>query len=128
MPTDYDYVLFFYGPYSEGLKSDLGLLEVLELVQEEEHPSTHGTPYFTISARPEATLPELKPFLPHIALMEKTDPVALELAATYDTFRELGSDHEEAMVRLRRKKQEKCTPENVRGALGLLGNLGLPNN
>jgi uncharacterized protein YwgA len=128
LPTDYDYVLFFYGPYSEGLKSDLGLLEVLELVEETEHPSTHGSPYFTISAKAEAELPELKPFLPQIKLMEEADAVALELAATYDTFRELGSDHDEAMVRLHRKKQEKCTQQCVREALSLLGTLGLPNN
>ena len=128
LPTDYDYVLFFYGPYSEGLKSDLGLLEVLGFVQEEEHQSTHGMPYFTIIAKPEAELPDLAPFLPKIRLMENTETVALELAATYDSFRELGSDHEAAMVRLRRKKQEKCTPENIQGALTLLGTLGLPNN
>src|SRR5580658_7191699 len=61
LPTDYDYQLFFYGPYSEGLKSDLGLLEVLDLVQEEERPSSaHGTTYFTINAKPEADLSELK--------------------------------------------------------------------
>jgi uncharacterized protein YwgA len=128
LPTDYDYVLFFYGPYSEGVKSDLGLLEVLNLVQEEEHHSSHGTPYYTISAKPEAKLPELEPFLPQIKLMEQSDAVALELAATYDTFRELGSNHEEALVRLQRKKQEKCTPQNVREALALIGQLGLQNN
>lgn len=125
LPTDYDYVLFFYGPYSEGLKSDLGLLEVLDLVQEDEHESNSGAPYFTIRAKPEADLPQLEPFLPQIRLMETTETVALELAATYDSFRELGSDHQEAMQRLQRKKREKCTPENLAKALSLLEALGL---
>jgi uncharacterized protein len=128
LPTDYDYVVFFYGPYSEGVKSDLGLLEVLGLIEEEEHTSATGNLYFTINAKPGASLPELEPFLPQIRLMENTEQVALELAATYDAFREMGSDHEEAMVRLRRKKREKCSPENVQAALDLLGRLGLENN
>lgn len=128
LPTDYDYVLFFYGPYSEGLRSDLRLLQVLELVQEEEHLSTHGSSYYTMSARPETVLPELNSFLPQIKLMEATDAVALELAATYDTFRELGSNHVEGMARMHRKKPEKCTPQNVQAALALVGKLGLPNN
>src|SRR4051794_2150515 len=60
LPTDYDYVLFFYGPYSEGVKSDLGLLEVLGLVQEKESSSSSGNPCYTIRARPEAKLDALK--------------------------------------------------------------------
>ncbi len=129
LPTDYDFVLFFYGPYSEGIKADLGLLEVLGLVEEKEHPSTHGSnPYYTIQAKPEAVLPEMARFQPQIDLMASTGAVALELAATYDAFRETGSDHTDAMVRLRRKKQEKCTDSNVTDALALLGKLGLANN
>jgi uncharacterized protein YwgA len=128
LPTDYDFVLFFYGPYSEGIMADLGLLEVLGLVVEEEHPSTHGgTPYYTIQAKPEAVLSEVGRFHDQINMMAATNAVALELAATYDAFRETGSDHNDAMTRLRRKKGEKCTPPHVDEALSLLGNLGLAN-
>jgi len=128
LPTDYHYVSFFYGPYSEGLKSDLGLLEVLDLVEEEEHQSGNGMSYFTISAKPEADLPQLESFLPQIGLMEATEAVPLELAATYDSFREQGSAHQEALNRLIRKKPEKCEPKNLEQAMSLLGALGLPNS
>jgi len=84
---------FFYGPYSEGLRSDLGLLEVLGLIDETESLSANGSSYFTVTARPEARLSALDPFADQIKIMESSEAVALELAATYDTFRELGSDH-----------------------------------
>jgi uncharacterized protein YwgA len=128
LPTDYDYVLFFYGPYSEGVKSDLGLLGVLELVEEEEHANPNGNTWYTIRARTEVDLAALRPYLPKLKKLEQSDAVPLELAATYDMFRELGSDHTEALARLRRKKAEKCTKSNVAQALSLLGSLGLPNN
>jgi hypothetical protein len=47
------------------------------------------------------------------------------LAATYDAFREAGSDHEEAIKRLRRKKGSKCDNGNQEKALELLVALGL---
>ena len=35
VPTKYSYTLHFYGPYSEGLHAEIGLLESLGLVEEE---------------------------------------------------------------------------------------------
>jgi uncharacterized protein YwgA len=126
-PTDYSFVLFFYGPYSEGIKSDLGLLEVLGLVSEKQQFSVDGTPYYIISATEQADLgDQIKPFLPQIKLMENTELVPLELAATYDSFRETGSDHEQALARLHRKKGPKCSDENLRKSFELLKELNLP--
>jgi hypothetical protein len=58
--------------------------------------------------------------------MEKADAVSLELAATYDAFRAMGSDHHDALKRLRRKKGSKCANGNEAKALGLLRELNLP--
>jgi len=33
LPTDYDYMLHFYGPYSHGLQAEIGLLEHLGLIE-----------------------------------------------------------------------------------------------
>lgn len=122
-PTDY---LFSHG-YSEGIKSDLGLLEVLGLVREKQECSWDGTPYYVISATEQADLDEIKGFLPQIKLMENADLVPLELAVAYDSFRETGSGHEDALVRLRlrRKKGAKCSEDNLNKSFQLLKELNL---
>jgi uncharacterized protein YwgA len=126
LPTDYLYTMFFYGPYSEGLFADVGLLEQLGLITEQEHAGGDGcSPYFVLEAKPEAVMPEAARWQPPIDLMERADLVVLELAATYDAFREMGSDHAEAMKRLRHKKASKHTPDREARALELLGRLGL---
>jgi uncharacterized protein YwgA len=127
LPTDYDYMTYFFGPYSSGVQSDIGLLERLGAITEEERVSKDGSPYYVITAKAEMELPDLKHFKKHINLMEKADPVVLELAATYDSFREMGSDHEDAVERLRRKKGAKCKGGRQKQALDLLKKLGLPS-
>ncbi len=47
-----------------------------------------------------------------IDVMQDADPVVLDLAATYDMFRTMKSDHEDAMAWLRRKKGSKCANGN----------------
>jgi uncharacterized protein YwgA len=126
LPTDYLFTIFFYGPYSEGLFTEIRLLEQLGLITEKEHMSVEGAaPYFVLQATPEALMPELGPWQSAIDTMEQADLVVLELAATYDAFREMGSDHDEAVRRLRHKKASKCTPECETKALELLARLGL---
>jgi len=127
LPTDFRYTIFFYGPYSEGLHSEIGLLDRFGLVSEEAKTAQDGTTYYILSATPEADLLELEPFRNHIAEMEKADPVVLELAATYDAFREMGLNHEKALERLRRKKGNKCANGNEEAALELLRKLELPS-
>lgn len=125
-PTEYSYTLHFYGPYSEGLHAEIALLKGLGLLTEESFTNSDGTPYYVLRATPEAVRPEIQPYQKYINLMEAADPVALELAATYDMFIHMGSDHDEAVVRLNRKKPSKCVGENVEHALKLLKQLGLP--
>jgi hypothetical protein len=59
--------------------------------------------------------------------MEREDLVVLELAATYDAYRETGSDHADALHRLRQKKGAKSTDDREARALDLLRELGLPS-
>ena len=127
-PTEYSYTLFFYGPYSEGLQADIGFLQAFGLVTEEERSSQQGDRYFVLTASPDAVMPETEPFRRYIELMQDADPVVLELAATYDMFRTMKSDHEDAMMRLRRKKGSKCDNGSDLRALELLRKLGLPSS
>ncbi len=57
--------------------------------------------------------------------MDAADAVVLELAATYDMFRGMGSDHKEAVHAFAEKKV-KCEAGNEAAALQLLQTLGLP--
>jgi len=126
-PTEYMYTIFFYGPYSEGLNADVRLLESLGLVTEEKrHPQQGETDYYIFCASPEAMMPEISQYQKPIDLMQAADAVVLELAATYDAFRTMGSDHEDALRRLRRKKGGKCENGNEAKALELLQKLDLP--
>ncbi len=128
VPMDYDYMIHFYGPYSEGLQSDIGLLEQLGLLEENERQGKGG-PYFILQAtddvRKLADADEVAQFQPAIDIMSGTDAVILELAATYDAFRELGDDHDKATMRVRRKKGPKCDEGRLALAMTLLGKLGL---
>jgi len=124
-PTTYGYMIYFYGPYSEDLHAGLRLLESFGLVSEEEHLAQDGTTYHTITATEDAELPEIDEYRPLIDQLAKMDPIVLELAATYDAFRELGCDHEQALRRLRRKKGTKCGEGRDRQALELLNSIAL---
>ena len=124
-PTDYTYTIHFYGPYSEGLQAEIGLLEAFGLVNEDLRSARDGTPYYVLRAAPEAAMPEVAPYQPAIDVMSNAAPVVLELAATYDSFRETGSNHDEAIRRLRRKKGSKCDEGNQEKALKLLEALDL---
>ena len=127
LPTDYGYTIFFYGPYSEGLHADIGLLKHFGLIEEEERKGQDGSTYYIISATEESALPrDIGPFQRWIDKLQASDATVLELAATYDSFRGMGTDHDEAIVRLRRKKGTKCDGGNEEAALRLLRDLDLP--
>jgi uncharacterized protein YwgA len=127
LPTDYLFSMFFYGPYSEGLFTDIGLLEQLGLITEQAFSTQEGAaPYFVLTARPEAVHAEIDAWSDAIDRMEQADLVVLELAATYDAFREMGSDHVEAQARLKHKKASKWSEERQVRALDLLRHLALP--
>lgn len=124
-PTDYSYTIHFYGPYSESLQFDIGLLESFGLVEESAKLSAEGNPYYLLRAKKSENLPAIDKFGVYIGILSEAPPVVLELAATYDAFRESGSDHDDALQRLRRKKGSKCADGNEEQSLDLLVTLGL---
>ena len=123
-PLDYDYTMHFYGPYSEGVQADIGLLEKLGLVEERECLSQDGGSGYLLQANDAAQAyadrDEVQEYQEAINNMSRATPIVLELAATYDAFREMGSDRGEALDRLRRKKGRKCDEGRVEKALELL--------
>lgn len=127
-PTDYSYLIHFYGPYSEGLLSDIGLLESIGLVDESDAVSVADqNQYYIIRASPDAELSEIESFRDEIDKLAAASTVVLELAATYNAYRDAGADHDDAIRRVMRKKGDKCDGGNLEEALSLLGNLGLEN-
>ena len=125
LPTDYDYTLFFYGPYSESVHFDLTLLKSMRAVDEQREILWDGNPSYHIMACDVKNAADVSDFTDAIEKLEARESVVLELAATYDSYREMGHDHIESLRRLQRKKGEKCTEENVEGALELLRELKL---
>jgi uncharacterized protein YwgA len=125
LPTDFDYMLHFYGPYSRGLNMGLQLVKELGLVTEEVKAGSEND-YYIFEAQKDAVLPQIEPYQPALHLIENVEDIPLELAATYDAFRQMGYGHTQAMERLRRKKGDKCTRENEEQALALLRQLKLP--
>lgn len=124
-PTDYSYSIHFYGPYSESLQSDIGLMEAFGLIAESSEQGRDGNEYYVLEAVESDELPDVTEFESFIDQLSNAKTVVLELAATYDAFRERGDDHEEALERLRRKKGAKCDGGNEEAALDLLNDLGL---
>jgi uncharacterized protein YwgA len=129
LPTDYSYRVHFYGPYSEDLHAETGFLKSIGVVDVEERQSQErGTNYYVTTVRSPEGLPvnqlpsEVRDAIP---VLEKTDPTVLELAATYDAFRDQGDDHDEALRRVMRKKGPKCDGGRLDSALELLEKLGL---
>src|SRR5262245_58810268 len=61
LPTDFDYSLHFYGPYSEGLNTGLSLVKQLGLVTEEAKAGSEND-YYVFQADREAELPEMERF------------------------------------------------------------------
>lgn len=127
--TDYLYTIHFYGPYSEDLHSEVTLLKNLKMVQEESQQYPHSdVVQYTIKATNNADRTLAIGFQPQIDIMAQSEPVILELAATYDYYREQGSDHATALEQLRHKKGSKCKDGNEARALNLLTELGLPSS
>jgi uncharacterized protein len=125
LPTSYGFTIHYYGPYSEDLQSDIGLLEQFGLVSEEGQVNQQGDPYYVFRANSGAELPDVSQFKTATDKIAQADAIVLELAATYDAFLELGADEAEAMERLRRKKGRKCEEGRAERALSLLNELKL---
>lgn len=128
LPTTYRFSNYFYGPFSEALQADVKLLEALDLIKEDTREAADGTVYYVFSVVDQPKLPSIEQFRGEIDAVSRADPVVLEVAATYDAFREQGSDHVEALDQLRRKKGAKCGGGREAAALALLQQIGLQAN
>jgi hypothetical protein len=95
------------------------------LAEEIPRQSTGGETYYVERASAEADPKLVKKFASQIAVMAEADPVVLELAATYDAFREEGDSPKDALARLKRKKGKKCDHGNWEKARKLLEEIGL---
>ncbi|MCC6575009.1 MAG: hypothetical protein IT462_14625 [Planctomycetes bacterium] len=128
LPTEYSYMIHFYGPYSEGLHAEVGLLENLGIVEESPMMTRGGEPYFVAKVTQRKGLPveqldeRVKKAIP---VLESANSIVLELAATYDAFRDQGDSHDDAVQRVKRKKGSKCDNGNLEQALELLERLEL---
>lgn len=126
LPSDYVFRMHHYGPYSDGIQSDINLLERMKFVSEEERLTQDGRLYSVFTARPDAKIEAVARFgLAIDRMAREDDAVVLELAATYDYFREKGNDHARSIALLRRMKGDKCTPSKVDKARRLLKDIGL---
>lgn len=127
LPTCYSYRMHFFGPYSEDLQAEIGLLEVLGFIEDKAVAATGGGSSHFVASEV-AVLNEIEPFRAAIGSFSSQSSTVLELAATYDAWREEEVSHKESLEKLHAKKEPKCTPENVQAALQLLQTVGLPNN
>ncbi len=126
MPTRFLYTIHFYGPYSEDLQACLGLLEKIGLAEEGPKVTTEGEMFYYIEKATPAADPTLvQEYQQQIKLMANTPTDILELAATYQAFREQDETHNAALERLKRKKASKCVGDNVKKAMQLLQQLKL---
>ena len=130
MPTLFLYSIHFYGPYSEDVQACIGLLEKIGLAEEGERISGDGgNVYYVVKATDAADATLVEKYQQQISLMAKTPTDILELAATYQAFREQGDEPGAAAKRLKIKKAAKCTGNNVQKAMQLLKQLKLqPQN
>jgi uncharacterized protein YwgA len=124
LPTDYCFQFHFYGPYSEEIQSDLELLRELGMVIEERQSSEAST-WFVIRASDGSDASLVSQFSREIRAMAGTDADALEVASTYDFYREMGLGHEEAVERTKEKKPSKCSSSNLDAAMKILREIGL---
>lgn len=126
MPTRFLYTIHFYGPYSEDLQACIGLLEKIGLAEEGERSSGDGgNVYYVVKATDAADAALVKGYQKQINLMADTPTDILELAATYQMFREQGDEPGVAVKRLKIKKAAKCIGDNVDKAMQLLRQLKL---
>ena len=68
-PTDYTYTIHFYGPYSESLQGDIGLLDAFGLMEETCDETREGKPFYTLTAKPADNLPGVDEFEEQIELL-----------------------------------------------------------
>ena len=79
-PTDYPYMIHFYGPYSESLQSDIGLMEAFGSLEESCEPTRDGNECHVLEARESEDLPDVSKFQQYVDKLGDASTVVLELA------------------------------------------------
>ena len=125
-PTNYSFSMYHYGPYSEGIQSDLSLLISADVIKENEQRYNSGSVRYDITLNRDIALPKMDRFQEPIKILEEAEPVTLELAATYLAFREYGLEDEDAIEALKDKKEGKFTERRFEMAMKLLKELEIP--
>lgn len=116
--------MYSSGPYSEELHSDIATIRKMGLGTEEFQGSEgHAQPIFRAVER--AHNRNLESFRNLIQLLSAAEPDVLEIAATYDLFREMGDDHAEALRRIALRNKGQVGEERLASAIALLSSLGL---
>jgi uncharacterized protein YwgA len=123
LPTAYGFSTHFRGPYSEDLDADIQVLKHLGLISERLDVRDEGVACYVYKAQDDAVLPEMERFKQAITLIVSAPPATLDLAATYDVYRDAGLPHEDALAKLRQKKRNTWLPEAEVAALDLLQRL-----
>jgi uncharacterized protein YwgA len=125
LPTDYIFSLQSRGPYSEELRSDKMTISAFGLGVERSWSSDSTGEYFIVTAFPVARNTNVDPFRGLVQNLAATDPTVLELAATYEAFREMGSDHDDATRSLTAMEDAPWDARRFELAMGLLRELHL---
>ena len=124
LPTDYDYMLYFYGPYSEALHVEASMLASKNIIDEETYHTPAENIVYKITAKSSAKLNDIQDkFGNYIDKLTKHDTVVLELAATYIGFLKLGMNDSEAWRAVKKKKGARCSDKNKETAKRLLQEL-----
>ena len=126
MPSDYDFRMHHYGTYSDGVQSDINLIERLGLVEEDQQATQDAErTYSLFTATAEANLSEFESYKKYMKQLNDAEPVVLELAATLDAFYQKTEDHERSLALLKRMKPKKSEEDKLDKAINLLKELGL---
>ena len=129
LPSDYQFSVYFYGPYSDALASDVKLLEDMKFIREDSNYSRlKNCTYFNYEAQP--TFNDKFPDGLRSALtkIESTNPDILELAATFLAYKDIWQDQEKALKALKMKKKNKVNDENLSSMEQFLDELNLDSS
>ena len=120
--TDYGFRLHFRGPYSEELQADVALMETYGLVEERTDDLGRSFEYTLLD---DSITRDLGDLTPAVRAIEQSDVATLELAATYQAFRQLGETHAQALQSVREKKARSWSDAREQRAQDLLWTLHL---
>ena len=129
MGGKFDYTYYNYGPYSREVSEATEFSVIVDRLDEQEKDGFHGVPYFVLQtdeAAPEGLGDLLKEDAEqYLGVMDKFSSIVLELAATIAYLKDIGFKDDEVADKVVELKPAKATPDKLRAANELLGELGL---